>query len=191
VTIYIILRTSIGYKHHISYLGIPFLLDRLYLIHSLFFLFFYIEGLLSFLSIVVMAKAEEASASDVCGFPGLIGYAQDAKRTMQFEMSMRTMRLEKEYEKTLSDSGRLLDGEKDRVRRMELLLLKFENETLRSQLDEANAHLSGFTGADSEACAQLQEACQEIDRLELHAQASSSEINRLKVSLNSIWWLYA
>jgi predicted RNase H-like nuclease (RuvC/YqgF family) len=106
---------------------------------------------------------------------------------MQFEMSMRTMRLEKEYEKTLSDSGRLLDGEKDRVRRMELLLLKFENEALRSQLDEANAHLSGFTRADSEACAQLREACQEIDHLELQAQASSSEINRLKVSLNSTW----
>lgn len=100
---------------------------------------------------------------------------------------MRTIRLEKEYEKTLSDSGRLLDGEKDRVRRMELLLLKFENETLQSQLDEANAHLLGFTSADSEACAQLQEACQEIDNLELQAQTSSSEINRLKVSLNSIW----
>ncbi|OQE26953.1 hypothetical protein PENFLA_c006G07198 [Penicillium flavigenum] len=113
-----------------------------------------------------MAMAEEASASD-------------------FEMSMRTMRLEMEYEKTLSDSGRLLDAEKDRVRRMELLLLKFENETLRSQLDEANAHLSGFTSADSEACAQLQEACQEIDHLELQAQASSSEINRLKEELSA------
>jgi hypothetical protein len=101
-------------------------------------------------------------------------------------MSMRTMRLEKEYEKTLSDSARLLDGERDRVRRMELLLSKIENEALRSQLEEANRHLLGFTGADSEACAQLQEACQEIDHLELQAQASASEIDRLKVSFNSV-----
>lgn len=106
---------------------------------------------------------------------------------MQFEMSMMTMHLEKEYEKALSDSTRLLDDERDRVRRMELLLSKFENEALRSQLEEANGHLLGFTSADSEACAQLQEACQEIDHLELQAQASLSEINRLKVSLKSIW----
>ncbi|KAJ9483793.1 hypothetical protein VN97_g9607 [Penicillium thymicola] len=111
-----------------------------------------------------MAMAKEASALD-------------------FEMSMRTMRLEKEYEKTLSDSARLLDGERGRVRRMELLLSKFENETLRSQLEEANGHLLGLTSADSEACAQLQEACQEIDHLELQAQASSGEINRLKEEL--------
>ncbi|KAJ5807504.1 Ribosomal RNA large subunit methyltransferase E [Penicillium robsamsonii] len=112
-----------------------------------------------------MAMAGEASALD-------------------FEMSTRTMRLEKEYEKTLSDSARFLDGERDRVQRMELLLSKFENEALRSKLEEANKHLLGFAGADSEACAQLQEACQEIDYLELQAQASASEIDRLKEELS-------
>ncbi|KAJ5177484.1 uncharacterized protein N7500_000183 [Penicillium coprophilum] len=112
-----------------------------------------------------MAMAEETSALD-------------------FEMSLRTMRLEMEYEKTLSDSARLLDGERDRVQRMELLLSKFENEALRSQLDEASRHLLGFTGADSEACVQLQEACLEIDQLELQAQASASEIDRLKEELS-------
>lgn len=100
------------------------------------------------------------------------------------------MHLDKEFEKTLSDSARLLDGERDRVRRMELLISKFENEALRLELEEANGHLLGFTSADSEACAQLQEACQEIDHLELQARASSSEINRLKVSFNSIWILH-
>ncbi|KAJ5355781.1 Ribosomal RNA large subunit methyltransferase E [Penicillium concentricum] len=108
-----------------------------------------------------MAMAEEAS-------------------TLDSEMSMRTICLEKEYEKTLSDSARLLDGERDRVRRMELLLSRFENEALRSQLEETNRYLLGFTGADSEACVQLQQACQEIDHLELQAQASASEIDRLK-----------
>jgi hypothetical protein len=97
---------------------------------------------------------------------------------------MRTAHLEKEYEKSLSDSARLLEGERDRVRRMEHLFLEFENEALRSQLDEANEHLLWFTNADSEACVQLQEACQEIDRLERHAITSLSEIDRLRVSSN-------
>jgi hypothetical protein len=100
----------------------------------------------------------------------------------QFEMSMRTARLEKEYEKTLSDSARLLDGERDRVRRMEHLFLKFENEALRLQLEESDGHLLEFSRADSEACVQLQDACQEIDRLESQAQTSLNEISRLKVS---------
>ena len=99
---------------------------------------------------------------------------------------MRTMHLEKEFEKSLSDSARLLEGERDRVRRMEHLLLEFENEALRSQLDEANEHLLRFTNADSEACVQLQEACREIDRLERHAQTSFSEIDRLRVSSNPL-----
>lgn len=94
---------------------------------------------------------------------------------------MRTAHLEKEYEKTISDSARLLDGERDRVRRMEHLFLKFENEALRLQLEESNGHLLGFSTADSEACAQLQDACKEIDRLESQAQTSSNEISRLKV----------
>ncbi|KAJ5782194.1 hypothetical protein N7457_003968 [Penicillium paradoxum] len=114
-----------------------------------------------------MAMAGEASAMDV-------------------EMPMRTMHLEREYEKTLLDSVRLLDTEKDRVRRMELLFLRFENEALRSQLEEANGHLLGFSNSDSEACAQLQEACQEIDRLELEAQTSSGEIDRLKSELERL-----
>jgi hypothetical protein len=96
-------------------------------------------------------------------------------------MSIRTARLEKEYEKSLSDSARLLDGERARVQRMEHLFLKFENEALRLQLEESNAHLLGFSKADSEACVQLQDACQEIDRLESQAQTSANEISRLKV----------
>ncbi|CAG8006841.1 unnamed protein product [Penicillium olsonii] len=98
-------------------------------------------------------------------------------------MSMRTTHLEREYEKTLSDSARLLDGERDRVRRMEQLFLQFENEALKVQLEESNGHLLGFSKADSEACVQLQDACQEIDRLEHQAQNTSNEMNRLKNEL--------
>lgn len=98
-------------------------------------------------------------------------------------MSIRTLHLEKEYEKTLADSARLLDAERDRVRRMEHLLLKFESQALRSQLEQANGQLFELANAESEACLQLDEACREIDSLDLRAQASSSEIQKLKVGL--------
>ncbi|KAJ5721145.1 uncharacterized protein N7483_009079 [Penicillium malachiteum] len=63
------------------------------------------------------------------------------------EMSIKTVRLEKEYEKALSDSTHLLDMEKDRFRRMENLLLQFESDNLRSQLDQANQQLRGSAHA--------------------------------------------
>lgn len=98
-------------------------------------------------------------------------------------MSIKTVRLEREYEKSLAESARLLDAEKDRVRRMEQLLLQFESETLRSQLDRAHEQLLVSTQAESEARLQLDEAYQEIDRLGLHVQSSSNEVEKLKVSL--------
>ncbi|KAJ5536806.1 hypothetical protein N7513_009992 [Penicillium frequentans] len=102
------------------------------------------------------------------------------------EMSMKTVRLEKEYERALADSAHLLDVEKDRVRRMDQLLLQFESENLRSQLDQANAQLRGLTRAESDTLLQLDEACQEIDRLDRHVQASSSEIEKLKDELSAM-----
>jgi hypothetical protein len=96
-------------------------------------------------------------------------------------MSIKTLRLEKEYEKSLADSARLLYAEKDRVRRMEQLLLQFESEALRSRLDRAHEQLLISTQAESEARLQLEEAYQEIDRLDFHVQSSSNEVEKLKV----------
>lgn len=101
-------------------------------------------------------------------------------------MSTKTVYLEMEYERALADSARLIDAERDRVRRMEYLLLQFESNALRSQLDQAHAQLLGFTHSESETHLHLDEACREVDRLNRHAQASSSEIERLKVQWPSI-----
>ncbi|KAJ5150969.1 uncharacterized protein N7482_010221 [Penicillium canariense] len=102
------------------------------------------------------------------------------------EMSIKTARLEKQYEKAIADSARLLDTERDRVRRMEHLLLQFDRDALWSQLDQANERLLGFTRVQSEARLQLDEAFQEIDRLDQYVQASSSEIERLKEELATL-----
>lgn len=100
-------------------------------------------------------------------------------------MTIQTTRLEKEYEKVLADSTRLLDAERDRVRRMEYLLLQFERDALRSQLDQANEQLLGVTQIERDTRMQLEEALQEIDRLDAHVQFSSSEIDKLRVSVDS------
>ncbi|KAJ5670222.1 uncharacterized protein N7477_005585 [Penicillium maclennaniae] len=102
------------------------------------------------------------------------------------DMSIKTVLLEKEYEKSLADSLRLLDAEKDRVRRMEQLLLQFESETLRSRLDRAHEQLLVSTQAESEARLQLDEAYQEIDRLDIRVQSSSNEVERLKGELSTL-----
>ncbi|KAJ5355349.1 uncharacterized protein N7496_012561 [Penicillium cataractarum] len=96
-----------------------------------------------------------------------------------------TVRLEKEYEKAIADSARLLDTERDRVRRMEYLLLQFERDALQAKLDQANDRIHGLTQAESEARLQLDEAFQEIDHLDQSVQASSSEIQRLTEELST------
>lgn len=100
-------------------------------------------------------------------------------------MSIQTTRLEKEYEIVRAHSTSILDAEKDRVRRMEYLLLQFERDALRSQLDQANEQLLGATESERVARTQLEEAFQEIDRLDAHVQSSSSEMNRLRVGFDS------
>ncbi|KAJ5918675.1 hypothetical protein N7466_010667 [Penicillium verhagenii] len=103
--------------------------------------------------------------------------------SLDCELCIKTLRLEQEYERALANSAHLLDGERDRVRRMEHLLLQFESESLRLQLDQANMQLRGFSHAESDTLLQLDEACQEIDRLNHEVQASSSKIERLKGDL--------
>ncbi|KAJ5585350.1 uncharacterized protein N7459_005150 [Penicillium hispanicum] len=103
-----------------------------------------------------------------------------------YEMSMKTVHLEKEYEKTIAESARLLDAERDRVRRMEHLFLQLESDALQSQLEQVNEQLFGFTHADSETLVQLDEACQEIDRLESQVQSSAHEIKKLKSEISTL-----
>lgn len=98
------------------------------------------------------------------------------------QMALQTAGLERDYEKAAAASARLLDAERDRVRRMEHLLLQFERDALRSQLDQANEQALRLAKAESDTCQQFGEACMEIERLDHHMQASSAEIERLQVS---------
>ncbi|KAJ5102865.1 hypothetical protein N7532_003394 [Penicillium argentinense] len=106
--------------------------------------------------------------------------------SIEYEMSIKTARLEQEYEKALADSARLLDTERDRARRMENLLLRFECDALQSQLDHTRENLLGTRETERETRQQLDGAFQEIDRLDTHAQLSSNEIAKLKDELSTL-----
>ncbi|KAJ5172257.1 hypothetical protein N7492_004850 [Penicillium capsulatum] len=105
--------------------------------------------------------------------------------SVDLDMSIKTVYLEKEYERTLAESARLIDAERDRARRMENLLLQFESNALRSQLDQAHAELLGLTQSESETLIHLDKACREIARLDHHARTSSNEIERLKDEISN------
>ncbi|OKO95851.1 hypothetical protein PENSUB_10872 [Penicillium subrubescens] len=101
-------------------------------------------------------------------------------------MSIKTVRLEKEYEKAIAESARLLDTERDRARRMEYLLLQIDRDALQAKFDQANDRIVVLTQAESEARSRLDEAFLEIDSLDHHIQASSNQIQRLTDELSTL-----
>jgi len=66
---------------------------------------------------------------------------------------------------------------------MEQLLLQFENDTLRSELDQVNGQLAIVMQAESDNRLQLHGAWKEVDRLRSIIKASSHEIEGLHVGV--------
>ncbi|KAJ5605881.1 hypothetical protein N7510_008662 [Penicillium lagena] len=91
------------------------------------------------------------------------------------QMALQTAGLERDYEKAAAASARLLDAERDRVRRMEHLLLQFERDALRSQLDQANEQTLRLAKAESDTCQQLGEA--EISNLSHHSTGYNTALS--------------
>lgn len=98
------------------------------------------------------------------------------------QMALRTARFESEYAAISGHTTQLLDAEKSRVKHIEQLLLQFENDALRSGLDQANEQLAKITKTESDARLQLHEIYKENDRLRNIAQLSSHESQGLRVS---------
>lgn len=92
------------------------------------------------------------------------------------------MRLEKQYEKALTETNQLLYEESLRRERMEKLLLQIEVEALHSQLDRKNDELSRITKDEGEARVHYHNARLRVQQLEDALQASISEIETLRVS---------
>ncbi|OGM39231.1 hypothetical protein ABOM_012060 [Aspergillus bombycis] len=101
-------------------------------------------------------------------------------------MAIRTQSLEKAYDNTLVHTAQLLNAETNRVLRVEQLLLRFENENLRWQLNHVNQELTKTARKESEVRLQLQATYKEIDQLRRTHNASSHEIETLRLELGSL-----
>lgn len=99
----------------------------------------------------------------------------------QYELALRTALLEKEYQATLGHTAQLLDAEKSRVTKVEQLLLQFENETLRYQLDRADRELANMMKEEYKSRSILDGARQELNELRNQQRFASQEIERLRV----------
>ncbi|EPS31275.1 hypothetical protein PDE_06230 [Penicillium oxalicum 114-2] len=100
-------------------------------------------------------------------------------------MTIKTIRLEKEYEKTLADSARLLDAERDRVRRMEYLLLQIDRDALQAALDQAHDQIQVLTRAESETRQHLEDAIIVMDSLSQEVNIGKSENQKLREELSA------
>lgn len=97
-------------------------------------------------------------------------------------MALRTAHLESEYTKISGRTIQMLDAEKSRVKLMEQLLLQFENDTLRSDLEKVNEQMNEVIQTEVDTHFQLYEARREMDRLHGIVKASSHEAESLRVS---------
>ncbi|GAB1217544.1 hypothetical protein ATERTT37_006783 [Aspergillus terreus] len=105
---------------------------------------------------------------------------------MYYELALRTALLEKEYQATLGHTAQLLDAEKSRVTKVEQLLLQFENETLRYQLDRADRELANMMKEEYKSRSILDGARQELNELRNQQRFASQEIERLRNELATI-----
>ncbi|KAE8156456.1 hypothetical protein BDV40DRAFT_281113 [Aspergillus tamarii] len=101
-------------------------------------------------------------------------------------MAIKSQHLEKAYDNTLMHTAQLLNAEKNRLLRVEQLLLQFENENLRWQLNHVNQELTKAARTESHIRLQLQATYHELDQLQSAHRASSHEIETLRLELGSL-----
>ncbi|KAL3469466.1 hypothetical protein BJX99DRAFT_241245 [Aspergillus californicus] len=103
-----------------------------------------------------------------------------------YRMALTTAQFEKDYDKVYTRTVQLLDVERNRMRCMEQLLLRFENKNLQSQLDQTSQELLQARQAEIDARTQLDGAVREIQRIQGIAQTSSRELDDLRHELASL-----
>lgn len=96
-------------------------------------------------------------------------------------MALRTAHFESEYAKISGHTAHLMAAERNRMKHMEQLLVQFENDTLRSELQQANDQLVKTNRIELDVRLQLHEVQREADHLRNIVQASSNEIEVLNV----------
>ncbi|KAA8643779.1 uncharacterized protein ATNIH1004_010553 [Aspergillus tanneri] len=101
-------------------------------------------------------------------------------------MALRTAHFEKEHQNTLAKTAQILNAEDTRLKRVEYLLVQFENENLRWQLDQVNLDLAKALNGESEARRDFGIACDEIDNLRATSRGLSNEIKSLQLAADNV-----
>ncbi|KAL4800090.1 FtsJ-like methyltransferase-domain-containing protein [Aspergillus venezuelensis] len=101
-------------------------------------------------------------------------------------MTLETLRFEKEYVQVQAHTAQLLETERDRVHRMEQLLLRIEIENLRLQMGHTSQELIQAKEREANTLFQLDDATREIGRLQAVTQASHREMENLRRELTSL-----
>lgn len=99
----------------------------------------------------------------------------------QCRMALTTAHYEQEHERAVGRTALVLEIERGREIRMQQLLLQFENDSLRLQLDETSGELNKTRESESGLRVQLNKTLNEVNRLKNIIAASSHEIENLRV----------
>lgn len=105
---------------------------------------------------------------------------------IQCQVSLRTAQLELTFEKSLALTKQLIANDSLRTLRVEQVLLEADNDGLRSQLEIADASTTAALQAETNLRETLNDAFNEITRLQSALRAECEEIERLKVSTNCL-----
>ncbi|KAL4960923.1 FtsJ-like methyltransferase-domain-containing protein [Aspergillus stella-maris] len=103
-----------------------------------------------------------------------------------YQKTLETLRFEKEYVQVQAHTAQLLETERDRVHRMEQLLLRIENENLRLQMGHASQEMIQAKEREANTRFQLDDATREISHLQAVTQASHREMESLRRELTSL-----
>ncbi|KAJ9300055.1 hypothetical protein DTO271G3_2172 [Paecilomyces variotii] len=101
------------------------------------------------------------------------------------EVSLRTAQLELTFEKSLALTQQLIANDSLRTLRVEQVLLEADNDGLRSQLEIADATTTAALQAEATLREILNDAFNEITRLQSALRAECEEIERLKIASSS------
>ncbi|KAL4885386.1 hypothetical protein BJY04DRAFT_180849 [Aspergillus karnatakaensis] len=110
----------------------------------------------------------------------------DNAADVDYEMALATARFEKEYNQVHARTLQLLDGERDRARCVEQLLLCIENERIQLQLNQVTREVLRAREGESDARLQVEGTARELERLQYQAKISAREIENLRRELASL-----
>ncbi|RAH50922.1 uncharacterized protein BO95DRAFT_438190 [Aspergillus brunneoviolaceus CBS 621.78] len=103
-----------------------------------------------------------------------------------YDLSLHTLSLEREYDQTVSTAAQLLDQEARRVHRVDQLLQQFENENLQQQLDQARQEIGRVRSAELEILGRLNQVALERDRIQQTVYVLGHEKENLARELESM-----